>query len=32
MSRTKPEEDVHARHIKVHEWIAGQVFLLDQDV
>jgi hypothetical protein len=29
---TNPVEDVHARHIKVHERIVGQVFLLDQDV
>jgi hypothetical protein len=30
--RINPVEDVHARHVKVHEWIVGQIFLLDQGV
>ena len=30
--RTNPVEDVHARHVEVHERIVGQIFLLDQGV
>ncbi len=30
--RTNPVEDVHARHVKVHKRIVGQIFLLDQCV
>ncbi len=29
---TNPVKDVHARHVKVHERIVGQIFLLDQGV
>ncbi len=30
--RTNPVEDLHTRHVKVHERIVGQIFLLDQGV